>query len=88
MQKSLLLVCDSASNKDIVHVRGVATSGGNRAYFYHYSVQDRTGPAVQRPNELGAVVMGKMGTIQFADGDRPTADWVYLHAPFDSHGDG
>ncbi|GAB7335625.1 hypothetical protein MBLNU13_g07950t2 [Cladosporium sp. NU13] len=74
--------------KDIFHVRGVATSGGNRAYFYHYGVQNTTGPAVQRLIDLGAVLVGKMGTVQFANGDRPTADWVDLHAPFNPRGDG
>lgn len=74
--------------KDIFHVKGVATSGGSRSYFYHYGVQNVTGPAVQRLIDLGAVLVGKMGTVQFANGDRPTADWVDLHAPFNPRGDG
>lgn len=74
--------------KDIFHVKGVATSGGNRAYFYHYGIQNNTAPAVQRLIDLGAVLVGKMGTVQFANGDRPTADWVDLHAPFNPRGDG
>ncbi|KAL1582067.1 hypothetical protein WHR41_09133 [Cladosporium halotolerans] len=74
--------------KDIFHVKGVATSGGNRAYFYHSGAQNATGPAVQRLIDLGAVLVGKMGTVQFANGDRPTADWVDLHAPFNPRGDG
>lgn len=74
--------------KDIFHVKGVATSGGNRAYFYHYGIQNHTAPAVQRLIDLGAVLVGKMGTVQFANGDRPTADWVDLHAPFNPRGDG
>lgn len=74
--------------KDIFHVKGVATSGGNRAYFYHYGTQNNTAPAVQRLIDLGAVLVGKMGTVQFANGDRPTADWVDLHAPFNPRGDG
>lgn len=74
--------------KDIFHVKGVATSGGNRAYFYHYGVQNVTAPAVQRLIDLGAVLVGKMGTVQFANGDSPTADWVDLHAPFNPRGDG
>lgn len=74
--------------KDIFHVKGIATSGGNRAYFYHYGTQNNTAPAVQRLVDLGAVLVGKMGTVQFANGDRPTADWVDLHAPFNPRGDG
>ncbi|KXH52114.1 hypothetical protein CNYM01_00445 [Colletotrichum nymphaeae SA-01] len=74
--------------KDIFHVKGVGTSGGNRAYFYLYGQQNKTAPAVQRLIDLGAVLVGKMGTVQFANGDRPTADWVDLHAPFNPRGDG
>ncbi|KAG8170022.1 hypothetical protein KVR01_000767 [Diaporthe batatas] len=74
--------------KDIFHVKGLATSAGNRAYFYHYGTQNNTAPAVQRLIDLGAVLVGKMGTVQFANGDRPTADWVDLHAPFNPRGDG
>ncbi|KXH61972.1 hypothetical protein CSAL01_00978 [Colletotrichum salicis] len=74
--------------KDIFHVKGVGTSGGNRAYFYLYGRQNNTGPAVQRLIDLGAVLVGKMGTVQFANGDHPTADWVDLHAPFNPRGDG
>ena len=74
--------------KDIYHVKGVATSGGNRAYFYLYGAQNTTAPSVQRLIDLGAVLVGKMGTVQFANGDRPTADWVDLHAPFNPRADG
>ncbi|WYZ33900.1 hypothetical protein EsH8_I_000176 [Colletotrichum jinshuiense] len=74
--------------KDIFHVKGVSTSGGNRAYFYLYGHQNHTAPSVQRLIDLGAVLVGKMGTVQFANGDRPTADWVDLHAPFNPRGDG
>ncbi|KAL2686750.1 hypothetical protein Neosp_004291 [[Neocosmospora] mangrovei] len=74
--------------KDIFHVKGVATSGGNRAYFYLYGNQNNTAPSIQRLIDLGAVLVGKMGTVQFANGDRPTADWVDLHAPFNPRGDG
>jgi hypothetical protein len=27
-------------------------------------------------------MVGKMGTVQFANGDNPTADWVDFHCPF------
>lgn len=74
--------------KDIFHVKGLGTSGGNRAYFYLYGRQNNTAPAVQRLIDLGAVLVGKMGTVQFANGDKATADWVDLHAPFNPRGDG
>jgi hypothetical protein len=74
--------------KDIYHLRGMATSGGNRAYYAHYGVQNATAPSIQRLVDLGAVVVGKMGTVQFANGDNPTADWVDFHCPFNPRGDG
>ncbi|RMY39322.1 hypothetical protein D0866_02003 [Hortaea werneckii] len=74
--------------KDIYHVKGVKTSGGNRAYFYLYEAQNVTAPAVQRLIDQGAILVGKMGTVQFANGDSPIADWVDLHCPFNPRADG
>ncbi|KAI7366578.1 amidase signature enzyme, partial [Hortaea werneckii] len=74
--------------KDIYHVKGIKTSGGNRAYFYLYDAQNATAPAVQRLIDQGAIFVGKMGTVQFANGDSPTADWVDLHCPFNPRADG
>ncbi|OJI98271.1 hypothetical protein ASPVEDRAFT_880966 [Aspergillus versicolor CBS 583.65] len=74
--------------KDIFHLKGLRTSGGNRAFYDFYPPQNRTGSAVQRLIDAGAVVVGKMGTVQFANGDNPTADWVDFHCPFNPRGDG
>jgi Asp-tRNA(Asn)/Glu-tRNA(Gln) amidotransferase A subunit family amidase len=74
--------------KDIFHIKGLKTSGGNRAYYYLYPERNATGPAVQRLLDQGAVLVGKTGTVQFANGDRVTADWVDVHCPFNPRGDG
>ena len=37
---------------------------------------------------LGAEIIGMTKTVQFANGDRATADWVDYHAPFTLRGDG
>lgn len=74
--------------KDIFHIKGLKTSGGNRAYYYLYPEHNATGPAVQRLIDQGAVLVGKSGTVQFANGDRVTADWVDVHCPFNPRGDG
>ncbi|BCS20854.1 glutamyl-tRNA(Gln) amidotransferase, subunit A [Aspergillus puulaauensis] len=74
--------------KDIFHVKGLRTSGGNRAFYDFYPPQNKTGSAVQRLIDAGAVFVGKMGTVQFANGDNPTADWVDFHCPFNPRGDG
>ncbi|KAE8166944.1 amidase signature domain-containing protein [Aspergillus tamarii] len=74
--------------KDIYHVKGLKTSGGSRSYYYLYGTQNDTAPSIQRLLDLGAVFVGKTGTVQFANGDRPTADWVDFHCPFNPRGDG
>ncbi|KUL83158.1 hypothetical protein ZTR_10119 [Talaromyces verruculosus] len=74
--------------KDIFDVNGLRTSGGNRAYYTLYEPRNATGTAIQRLIDHGAVFVGKMGTVQFANGDRPTADWVDFHCPFNPRGDG
>lgn len=57
-------------------------TGGSRAFHDLYPARNATAPAVQRLIDAGAVVVGKMGTVQFANGDHPTADWVDFHCPF------
>ncbi|KAB8070965.1 amidase signature domain-containing protein, partial [Aspergillus leporis] len=74
--------------KDIFHVQGLKTSGGSRSYYYLYGTQNVTAASIQRLLDLGAVFIGKTGTVQFANGDRPTADWVDFHCPFNPRGDG
>ncbi|CAI7654638.1 unnamed protein product [Penicillium glandicola] len=74
--------------KDIFHLKGLRTSGGNRAFYDLYPPQNTTGPALQRLIDAGAIIVGKMGTVQFANGDNPTADWVDFHCPFNPRGDG
>ncbi|KAL4922387.1 amidase signature domain-containing protein [Aspergillus aurantiobrunneus] len=74
--------------KDIFHVKGLRTSGGNRAFHDLYAPRNETGSALQRLLDTGAVLVGKMGTVQFANGDNPTADWVDFHCPFNPRGDG
>lgn len=68
--------------KDIFDLKGLRTSGGNRAFYDLYPPRNTTGPALQRLIDAGAIVVGKMGTVQFANGDNPTADWVDFHCPF------
>lgn len=43
---------------------------------------------MQRLVDAGAVIVGKMKTSQFANGETATADWVDYHSPFNPRGDG
>jgi Asp-tRNA(Asn)/Glu-tRNA(Gln) amidotransferase A subunit family amidase len=74
--------------KDIFNVAGLKTSNGNRAWYQLYPEANQTASAVQKLVDAGAVIIGKMKTSQFANGETATADWVDYHAPFNPRGDG
>ncbi|KAL4862608.1 hypothetical protein BDV12DRAFT_207102 [Aspergillus spectabilis] len=74
--------------KDLYDIKGVKTGCGNRAYYDLYPPANATGPAIQSLIDAGAVIVGKMKTSQFANGETATADWVDYHSPFNARGDG
>ncbi|KAL4950886.1 amidase signature domain-containing protein [Aspergillus filifer] len=74
--------------KDIIDLKGVKTSNGNRAWFNLYDAVNASAPAMQRLIDLGVSMIGKTKTAQFANADRPTADWVDYHDAFNPRGDG
>ena len=74
--------------KDIYDVAGVRTSDGNRAYYGLYPPRTKNALTVQRLIDAGAVLVGKIETSQFANGEQATADWVDYHSPFNPRGDG
>ncbi|KAI9726019.1 MAG: hypothetical protein M1834_009430 [Cirrosporium novae-zelandiae] len=74
--------------KDIYDIAGVRTGCGNRAYYSLYPEKNSSAVAVQKLIDAGAIIVGKMKTSQFANGETPTADWVDYHAPFNARGDG
>jgi Asp-tRNA(Asn)/Glu-tRNA(Gln) amidotransferase A subunit family amidase len=74
--------------KDIYDLKGVRTSGGNRAYRDLTEPAPASALALQKLIDMGAVVIGKTKTTQFALGEKPTADYVDQLAPFNPRGDG
>lgn len=74
--------------KDIIDINGVKTSNGNRAWFKIYPAVNATAATVQKVVDLGAALIGKTKTAQFANADRVTADWVDYHDSFNPRGDG
>ena len=74
--------------KDIYDVAGVKTGDGNRAIYGLYPPKTANAVAVQRLIDAGAVIVGKLKTSQFANGEMATADWVDYHSPFNPRGDG
>jgi len=59
--------------KDIYDIAGVKTSNGNRAWYGLYPPANMSALAIQRLIDAGAVVVGKMKTSQFANGETATA---------------
>jgi hypothetical protein len=74
--------------KDIYDIKGLRTSNGNRAWYWLYPPAENTAPPVQNLIDAGAVIVGKMITSQFANGETATADWVDYHEAFNPRGDG
>ena len=74
--------------KDIYDIAGLKTSDGNRAWYGFYPPASANSVPVQRLIDAGAILVGKMKTSQFANGERATADWVDYHSPFNPRGDG
>ncbi|KAG4417929.1 hypothetical protein IFR04_008896 [Cadophora malorum] len=74
--------------KDIYDIAGTKRGCGNRAYYDLYPERNTTAPVVQKLIDAGAIIVGKMKTSQFANGETATADWVDYHSPFNARGDG
>lgn len=74
--------------KDIYDIKGLRTSNGNRAWYWFYPPANNTAPPVQNLINAGAIIVGKMITSQFANGEVATADWVDYHEAFNPRGDG
>lgn len=52
--------------KDIYDVKGITTGAGNRAFAELYPVAAQNAPSVQKLLQLGAVIVGKTKTAQYA----------------------
>lgn len=74
--------------KDLYDLKGLKTGAGNRAYFNLYPAANSTAVSIQHLIDVGAVIVGKTRTSQFANGETPTGDWVDYHDPFNARGDG
>lgn len=73
--------------KDVIDLKGVRTSNCCRAYDTLYGPKARTAPCFQALLDLGAIVVGKTKTVQFASGAHPI-DFFDVQCSFNPRGDG
>ncbi|KAH8651168.1 amidase signature domain-containing protein, partial [Xylariales sp. PMI_506] len=74
--------------KDIFDLQGIRTSAGSRSLFALDRIANDTGSALQSLIDLGAVVVGKLKTTQFALSEIPTGDYIDQLGPYNPRGDG
>ncbi|KAL4797118.1 amidase family protein [Aspergillus venezuelensis] len=73
--------------KDIYDLKGLKTTRGSISFTRVTTPATSNAPSVQRLIDLGAVVVGKQKTAQFASAADPW-DWTDYQSPFNPRGDG
>lgn len=73
--------------KDIYDAQGLPTAAGSKAYQLTHPIPPQTAPSVQKLLSLGAIMVGKTRTSQFAHGAHP---WEFVDVPYswNPRGDG
>ncbi|KAF5543968.1 glutamyl-tRNA(Gln) amidotransferase subunit A [Fusarium mexicanum] len=74
--------------KDLYDLKGVKTSGGNRALYEISKVKTKTALCVQKLIDAGAVVVGKNKMSEFAFAGGYVTEHVDYLLPFNPRGDG
>ncbi|KAF8806190.1 amidase signature enzyme [Phlegmacium glaucopus] len=65
--------------KDIYHARGLPTAAGSIAYQLTHNIPEETAPSIEMLLDLGAIMVGKTRTSQFAHGAHP---WEFVDVPY------
>lgn len=73
--------------KDNLHLEGVKTSVGNRAYYDTYPPQLQTAECIQKLIDFGAVIVGKTKLNSFGTWEEPT-EYIDYQAPWNPRADG
>ncbi|KAG6840095.1 hypothetical protein C0991_008993 [Blastosporella zonata] len=79
LTKSLPLSGTRFALKDIFDAKGLPTGAGSLAYARVYPPPNTTAPSIQRLLDLGATMIGKTRTSQFAHGAQP---WEFEDIPY------
>ncbi|RSL54933.1 hypothetical protein CEP54_009624 [Fusarium duplospermum] len=73
--------------KDNIHLQGIKTSVGNRAFYNTYPPCDTSAECIRKLIDLGVVVCGKTKLNSFGNWEEPT-EYVDYQAPWNPRGDG
>ncbi|KAK6505218.1 hypothetical protein TWF481_007135 [Arthrobotrys musiformis] len=84
---SLPLSSKRIAVKDIINLQNLPTTASSKAYAEYHGPSPSTARAVQHLISLGAVVIGKTKTTQFANGET-ARDWIDFQCPFNPRADG
>ncbi|KAF3148355.1 hypothetical protein TWF569_005702 [Orbilia oligospora] len=84
---SLPLSSKRIAVKDIIDIRNLPTSASSKAYAQYHGSSKSTAKAIQHLISLGAVIIGKTKTTQFANGET-ARDWIDFQCPFNPRADG
>ncbi|KAK5995289.1 Scytalone dehydratase-like Arp1-like protein [Cladobotryum mycophilum] len=73
--------------KDNIHLKGIKTSAGNRAFYETYPPQDQSADCIQKLMDKGVVVVGKTKLNSFGNWEEPT-EYIDYQAPWNPRADG
>jgi Asp-tRNA(Asn)/Glu-tRNA(Gln) amidotransferase A subunit family amidase len=74
--------------KDNMHLRGVITGLGSRAYAELYLRQQETSKYVEHLIKKGAIILGKTKLSAFAGSEIPPSECIDYFPPWNPRGDG
>ena len=73
--------------KDGFALEGIKSTMMKRAYTELYEPKKESTTEVQKPMDLGAVIVGKTKMSAFASAEEPTDQWIDYHCPWNPRGD-
>lgn len=72
--------------KDNIHLKGIKTSVGNRAFYDTYPPRKESAQCIQKLLDRGVVVVGKAKMNSFGNWEEPT-EYIDYQAPWNPRGD-
>lgn len=73
--------------KDNIHLKGIKTSVGNRAFYDTYPPQEKSAQCIQELVDKGVFIAGKTKMNSFGNWEEPT-QYIDYQAPWNPRADG